>query len=163
MNVFRQHSLGGPVVAVLVLALATAALAAEPTRTTYKEEADPICKVNAEASDRILAGVKSKVHAGKLQAAAKQFDRAAAALKKTLQQLRGVPKPPADTARLDKWLDFIEQETEALERVARKLRAGNKLGAQHLAVRLTSIVERANAQILPFEFKYCRVDASRFT
>lgn len=139
------------------------ALAAEQTRDSYTAAVEPICKSNSEASDRILDGVKSEVRQGKLKPAAAKFTKAAAALKKALTQLKAVPKPPADSAKLDKWLGYIKNEVELFERTAKKLKAGDKSGAQTMAVRLTSTANKANNQVLAFEFDYCRVDPSQFT
>jgi hypothetical protein len=151
------------IAAVGMLMAAPLALAAEQTRETYTEAVEPICKVNAEASDRILDGVKSEVRQGKLKPAAAKFTKAAAALKKALNQLKAVPKPVADQARLDKWLGYIKNEVELFERTAKKLKAGDKSGAQSMSVKLTSTANKANNQVLAFEFNYCRVEPSKFT
>jgi hypothetical protein len=147
----------------VALTLAQAAFAAEPTRETYTAQVEPICKASTESSDRILKGVKGEVKAGKLKPAAAQFSKAATALKQTLNKLRAVPQPPADKAKLTKWLGYIKTEVELFERTAKKLNEGSKVGAQTMAVRLTSTVNQANNQVLAFEFKYCRADPSQFT
>ena len=147
----------------VVLLLALPAAGAEPTRETYVAQVEPICKANTEANSRILAGVRSKVKEDKLKPAAAQFSKAAEALQKTLRQLRGVPQPPADTARLGRWFSLISEEVELLRTTATKLRKGDKFGAQKMAVRLTQTVNRANNEVLPFGFRYCAADPSRFT
>ena len=149
--------------AVVLSVVAQAAFAAEPTRETYTAQVEPICKASTESSDRILKGVKGEVRAGKLKLAAAQFSKAATALKKTLNKLRAVPQPPADKAKLTKWLGYIKEEVQLFEQTAAKLKAGNKTGAQEMAVRLTYTVNRANNQVLAFEFKYCHADPSQFT
>ena len=60
-------------VAVAALVAAVPSNAAEATPETYKEAVEPICKVNTEANEKILKGVRSKVKSGKLDAAARQF------------------------------------------------------------------------------------------
>jgi hypothetical protein len=159
----KIRSIGLPLVAVALLLAAQAAFAAEPTRESYTAQVEPICKVSSESNGRILKGVKGEIKAGKLKPAGAQFSKAAAALKQTLKKLRAVPQPPADKAKLTKWLGYIKTEVELFERTAKKLKEGNKVGAQSLAVRLTSTVNQANNQVLAFEFKYCRADPSQFT
>jgi hypothetical protein len=154
---------GGFFVIVAALLAASLAFAAEQTRETYKAEVEPICKANVDASGRILKGVKGEVKAGKLQVAAGQFSKAAAALKKTLNQLRAVEPPPADSAKISKWLGYVKTEVELFEKTAAKLKAGKKAAAQEMAVRLTSTVNQANNQVLAFEFKYCKANASQYT
>jgi hypothetical protein len=146
---------------MLLLAAAPAA-ATEATRASYREAVEPICKVNTKANERILAGVRTEVKRGKLKPAARQLGRAAAALKRTLVELRRVPQPSADRARLGKWLTDIKTEVSLFERIATKLRAGEKVAAERMVVLLTTNANRANSLVLVFEFKYCRLEPSRF-
>jgi hypothetical protein len=107
--------------------------------------------------------VRKQVKEGKLRAAGTQFSKAARALKAALNELRPVPQPIADRAKLAKWLGYIKTQVELFERVARKLKSGDKVGAQTLVVRLTHTANLANNQVLVFEFRYCRLDPSKFT
>jgi hypothetical protein len=137
--------------------------ATEVTRESYKEAVEPICKTNVQADEKILKGVKGKVKAGKLKAAASQFSKAATALQKALNQLKAVPQPTADQAKLAKWLKYIEEEVSLFQQTAKKLKAGDKNGATAMQIRLTHTANQANNQVLSFEFKYCRVETAKFT
>ncbi|HEX3361800.1 MAG TPA: hypothetical protein VHS74_12470 [Solirubrobacterales bacterium] len=149
---------------VLAAGLLTSLAAAnEVTRESYRQAVEPICKRNTEANERILGRVRSEVRTGKLKPAAAQFIKAAVELKKTIAQLRGVPRPPADTARLSRWLGKVSLEAGLLEAAGAKLRAGEKAEAQRMVVKLTGNANRANAIVIPFEFEYCRFEPSRFT
>jgi hypothetical protein len=152
----------GAVVLVLTT-LATPVAQAEVTPQSYKEAVEPICKSNTEANERILKGVRGKVKAGKLKAAGTQFARAAAALKKTHGELEAVPRPPADEAKLTKWLGYVATEATLFQKTATKLKAGDKNRAQAMVIRLTHNANRANNQVLSFEFRYCRFEPSKFT
>jgi hypothetical protein len=145
------------------LAFAALAHAAEVTRDSYREAVEPICQVNTKANERILAGVRPEVRAGKLAPAAAQFAKAARALKTTLRQLGAVARPPADAARLGEWLTDVKAEAALFERIAAQLRAGQKSLAEHTVVELTTNAAKANNLVLPFEFHYCRLEPSRFT
>jgi hypothetical protein len=149
-------------VAALLAAVIPAA-ASEVTRASYSESVEPICKVNTQANEKILKGVKAEVKANKLAPAAVQFTKAAAALKKAYAQLAAVPKPPADTAKLTKWLSYVKAEARLFEATAAKLRAANKLAAESMVVRLEHTANLANNQVAAFEFEYCRFEPSRFT
>lgn len=151
------------ITALALLAAASLAQATEVTRASYTEAVEPICKVNTEANEKILGGAKAEVKANKLKPAAAKFTKAAAALKQTYAQLAAVPKPPADTAKLTKWLADVKTEASLFEATAAKLKAGNKLGAEANVVRLTHTANLANDQALGFEFQYCRFEPSRFT
>jgi hypothetical protein len=153
-------------VAVALAALAGAAVPAaaeEVTRDSYRDEVEPICKVNTEANERIFAGARAEVREGKYRAAARRFDRASRALKQTLARLRVVPRPPADESRLERWFREIKKEVVLFEATAAKLRAGNKFAAQRLVVRLIHQATAANSVVIPFQFRYCQLEPARFT
>ena len=146
----------------VVLLCALPAFAAEATREGYKEAVEPICKVNTEANEKILKGVRAKVKAGKLGPASKQFFAAARALKRTRAQLLRVPKPAADATRLTKWLRYVKTEVQLFEAVGRKLAKGEANSAQRMVVRLISNANQANNQVLDFGFRYCKFKPSKF-
>jgi hypothetical protein len=149
--------------AAALLVAAVPAAATEVTRTTYTAQVEPVCKANSQANEKILKGVRGKVKAGKLDAAAAQFSAAAAALEKTLTELKGIPQPPADKAKLTKWLSYVKAEADLFEATAKKLAADDKAGAQAMVIRLTHNANLANNQTLGFEFDYCRFDPSQYT
>jgi hypothetical protein len=142
--------------------LASAA-AGEVTRAGYREAVEPICKTDSQTNERIFAGVKGEVRQGKLKPAAVKFSKAAVALKAAIGQIQKVPAPAADAARLSKWLGKVSNEAGYFEAVAKKLRAGDKAGAEHLVNKLTTEAAAANNVVIPFEFQYCRLEPSRFT
>jgi uncharacterized membrane protein len=150
--------------AFFALALAVPlALAREVSRESYVAAVEPICKANTKANERILAGARRRVQKGQLAPAAAQFERAAGALERTLGELKAVPRPPADTARLGRWFADIEVEVGLFAAMARDLRAGQKARAEHLSVQLTSAANKANVEVLAFEFHSCRAEPSKFT
>jgi hypothetical protein len=157
----------GIVVAALCVGLLSAALPAlaaeEPTREEYKADVEPICKANTKANENILAGVEGKVKQGKLKPAGRQFTRAAAALKGTLRQLKAVPKPPADVARLTDWLKRVGDQQVLLQSIGKALIGEKRRKAETLSVKLVSGARLANAIVVSFSFNYCRFETSDFT
>jgi len=139
------------------------AQATEMTRETYKEAVEPICKTNTQANERILKGVRKEVKEGKLKLAGTKFAKAGTALHKTLLQLKAVEQPPADKAKLEKWLGYVALEATLFQKAAKDLKAENKAGAQATVIRLTHNATQANNQVLGFEFHYCRFEPSKFT
>ncbi|HET8565810.1 MAG TPA: hypothetical protein VFL77_04970 [Solirubrobacterales bacterium] len=149
---------------VLLTAFAVAAAGAEEvTRNSYREVVEPICRTDTKANERIFAGVRAMVRRDELKPAAARFEKAAKALRRAVSQLRAVPRPVADEARLAKWLRDLSVEVSLFGRVATKLRAGEKAAAERMVIRLTSQASRANSLVLPFEFRYCKLEPSRFT
>ncbi len=158
----KTHLIG---IATLVLGLlfASAALAAEVSRDEYKEAVEPICMKNTKANERILASVKGEVKAGKLKTAAAKFAKSSTELKRTLKELEKVPQPAADEARLTKWFGLVKVEAELFAQAGKKLKAGDKGGAEHVVAKLTQNANKANVEVLPFGFRYCRLEPSKFT
>ncbi|HEY4779683.1 MAG TPA: hypothetical protein VIH47_08840 [Solirubrobacterales bacterium] len=144
----------------IFISICSLAFAGEVTRTSYREAVEPICKTDTQANERIFAGVKQEVRRGELKTAATKFTRAARALKSAIAQIQKVPAPAADAARLSKWLGKVSNEAGYFEAVARKLRAGDKAGAERLVNKLTTEAGAANNVVIPFEFTYCRLEPS---
>lgn len=161
----RVRKTVGIAAALLALLAATAFAATDPnqTRETYKAAVEPICKKNTKANEQILAGVRKKIQQGKLAVAAGQFSKAATAFGKAVTQLRAVPQPPADAAKLNKWLSTLDKETKLLREIGKALKNDRKPRAQALSVQLTRNANVANNQVLGFEFDYCLIDSSRFS
>jgi hypothetical protein len=151
--------------AVLMLALvvAAAAFAAEVSRDEFKEAVEPICQANTKANEKILAGARKEVQTGKLKTAAAKFTKASGELKRTLGELERVPEPAADEARLDKWFALVKVEAELFASAGKKLKAGDKPGAEHIVNQLTQNANKANLEVLPFGFHYCRLEPAKFT
>jgi hypothetical protein len=148
---------------VAALILAAAAFAAEVSRDEYKEAAEPICKTSAKATEQILSGVRKEVRQGKLTTAASKFAKASKQQSIALKQLEALPQPTADEARLAKWLGYLKIEAELFEQAGRKLKGGDKPGAEHVFAKLTPNANKANNQVLPFEFRYCRLEPQKFS
>jgi hypothetical protein len=153
--------MGASVLAVLLIV--PLANGAELTRDEYVARVEPICKSNTEANKRIFKGAPEQVKAGQLKAASGHFTRAVGAFEKTIKQLRAVPQPTADEAKLGKWLGYLEVESSFLGRIGKALAQGDKAKAQTLSVRLNRNSNLANNAVLGLGFTYCRIDPSRFS
>jgi hypothetical protein len=151
-------------IATVLMALAVVPLAGatELTRDEYTARVEPICKRNTEANKRIFAGAKGQVKAGRLQAASTHFTRAVGAFEKAIAQLQAVPRPPADEARLGRWIGYLEVESSYLGQIGKALARGERAKAQTLSVRLNRNSNLANDTVLAFGFAYCKIDPSRF-
>lgn len=80
-----------------------------------------------------------------------------------MAELKIVPRPPADATRLKQWYAEIEVEAGLFTATAHDLRAGQKANAERFSVQLTAAANKANVQVLPFGFRYCRAEPSKFT
>jgi hypothetical protein len=148
---------------VIAMVVAAGAFAGEIGRPEYKEAAEPICKASAQANERILSGVSKEVKQGKLKAPAAKFAKASKEQAQTLKQLEALPQPAADEARLAKWFSYLKLEAELFAQAGRKLKAGDKPGAEHAITKLRLNANKANNEVLPFEFHYCRLEPQKFS
>jgi hypothetical protein len=148
---------------VAALMLVATAFAAEVSRAEYKEAAEPICKASAQANERILAGVRKEVQKGQLKAPAAKFAQASKEQARSLRELEALPRPTADEARLTKWFSYLKLEAELFATAGKKLKAGDKAGAQQVFKKLSLNVNKANNQVLPFGFNYCRLNAAKLS
>jgi hypothetical protein len=148
---------------VVALILAAAAFAAEVSRDEYKAGVEPICKTDTKANERILATVRKEVKQGQLKTAAAKFIKASAALKTAIRELEAVPRPSADEARLSKWFALLKAQAELFATAGRKLKAGQKGQAFHVTNKLYQNANEANREVLPFGFRYCRLEPAKFT
>jgi hypothetical protein len=165
-GIVRPNRRGGRLLAIAAVVLAAGAslaLAEETTRADYKAAAEPICKANSEANEHILKGVRGKVKKGKLAPAGRQLIRAAAALRRTLVQLKAIPRPTADESRLAEWLKSVGEEAALLQQTGKALKAGKRNRAERLQAQLYSKARLANAIVLPFGFRYCLFEPSKYT
>ncbi len=163
VNMLKRMSIGVGATLMLALVVAATALAAEVTRDEYKAAVEPICQANTKTNEKILAGVRKEVQTGKLKTAAAKFIKASGELKRTLRELEAVPRPAADEARLTKWFGLVKAEAELFAQAGKKLKAGDKAGAEHIVTKLTQNANKANLEVLPFGFRYCRLEPAKFT
>ena len=148
---------------IVALMLVATAFAAEVSREEYKEAAEPICKASAKTNEQILAGVRTEVKKGQLKTAAAKFAKASQEQARTLKELEALPRPSADEARLTKWFSYLKIEAELFATAGRKLKAGDKTGAQRVFTKLSVNINKANNQVLPFSFNYCRLNAAKLS
>jgi hypothetical protein len=156
-------ALGAATLLAGVAHAATPVLPPEPTRDEYVTAVEPICQANTEANTRILKGAKDKVKAGKLAPAGNQFTRASAAFSNTIKQIEAVTRPPADDARLVKWFGFLDTVKVNLGKIGKALKQGNRVKANHEAIRAERSANAANNVSSIFSFHYCKLTPSRFS
>lgn len=148
--------------ATLLLVASAGAEETEP-RQEYVSQVEPICEANTVANKRILKNVQIKARKGRLKEAGTQFIQASVAFGSTVDKLSAVPRPPADDARLLRWLDHMRVVQGNLKSIGKALKEENKIRAAHERIRLERSANAANNVSFVFEFHYCRITPSRFT
>jgi hypothetical protein len=159
-----------PAVACVISALLAVALAVGPgaagatalTRDEYVDQLETICKPDALATQRAMAGARSDVQAERLRVAAPKFAKAASIFGSTVKKISAVPRPPADRERLKKWFGYLNRQEHYLLKITVKLRADEAIQAQRLTARFIHNGNLANNVVLAFGFEYCSFKFSRY-
>jgi hypothetical protein len=89
--------------------------------------------------------------------------RAAGALEKTYKQLRELPRPSGDAARLGRWLAKVRFEADLFRSAGKALKTGRKGRASALVVKLNQNATKANNLVIAFAFRSCRFEPSKYT
>ncbi|HEX6780975.1 MAG TPA: hypothetical protein VF125_02985 [Solirubrobacterales bacterium] len=134
-----------------------------PTRSEYASRLEKICKPRAEATARTMDGVRGDVKGHRLEAAAAKFERAGRIFRSTVAAITVVPRPSEDRTTLAKWFRYLKRQEGYLTEIAKALRGGEAIKAQHLTAAFIRSGNRANDVSLDFDFDYCRFKFSRFS
>jgi hypothetical protein len=144
-------------VALATLAAAPPAHAEEQTRESYKAQVEPICQANRTANTKIMAGASERVKKGKLEIAGKQFVRVSRSFGGLIKQLATVPPPPADSHRVERWLELMRLLETRLRTVGKYFKQGEKIKATHESILAERSGLSANNISIVFHFHYCRL------
>ena len=156
---------------VFVLAFAGVATGDTAERNAYKEQVEPICKKNQEASKSTLTGVENLVKKSnppkdtKLKQAGIRFAKAAKALERAQKELAVVAQPPEDSAKLSKWLKGISEEVTLMKKIAKEFKSNTPKGKRQGSadvVKLKSNAKKTNSVVVIYQFKYCKVEPTKY-
>jgi len=143
-------------------ATATALAAEAPTRDEYVTQLESICKPDAEATQRAMKGARADIKAERLKSAAGKFAKATRIFGGTVKEIDVVPRPSADTAKLEKWFGYLRKQESYLGQATAQLRAEHAIKAQRLIARFIHNGNLANNTVLAFGFNYCSFKFSRY-
>jgi hypothetical protein len=135
---------------------------ASAERAAYVEELEAICRPRAQATQRVMKGVREEVRRDRIKPAARKFARGTALFDRTVALMSPVARPPADAETLRRWFVYLERQEGYLKAVTRSLRAGRTIAAQRLIARFIHTGNLANDVVLSFGFNYCSFKFSRF-
>lgn len=148
---------------IAILLLPAAAGATEtPTRAEYVSRLETVCRPDAEATRRAMAGARADIRAERLATAAGKFGKATRIFAATVKQIASVPRPAADVAKLTKWFGYLNAQESYLSQITSQLRADDPIQAQRLTARFIHNGNLANNVVLAFGFNYCSFKFSRY-
>lgn len=158
-----RKTIGITLLLAATLAAPTTAAAAEaPTRDEYVDQLEATCKPDAEATQRVMKGVRADVRAERLKPAARKFATATAIFGGTVREMSAEPRPTADKARLAKWFTYLNRQESYLVQITGQLRQEHAIKAQRLTARFIHTGNLANNVVLAFGFDWCSFKFSRY-
>jgi len=148
----------GTLFAVALLALAAAPLAHgdEQTRESYKAQAEPLCKANREANERIMSGVRRRLGKNKLKPAGKQFVRLSRSFARLIARLAKLRPPSTDTHRIERWLEIMKLLKARLRLIGKYYLEGLKIKGNHEGILAERAGISANNTTIVLHFRECR-------
>jgi ribosomal 50S subunit-recycling heat shock protein len=133
-----------------------------PTRAEYVAEVEPVCQKNTDSNKPILKAARQKVNATNLKGAGADFFKVSANFGKALKAIEAVPRPTEDSARLEKWFQFLRIVKTNLRMVGKALKEENKVKAAHEKIRAERSSNAANNVSFVFGFSACRLSPAQF-
>lgn len=143
-------------IAVALLAVVPLARGEEQTRESYKAQVEPLCQANREANERIMKGAQKRINKDEFEPVGKQFVRVSGSFGSLIRQLAGVPAPPADEHRVDRWFEQMRLLKTRLRTTGRYYKEGLGIKAAHESVLAERASITANNTSIVFHFHYCR-------
>jgi len=147
---------------VACFASGATAAAAELTRPDYVSQLETICKPDAEATQRAVAGTRADVRRERFRRAAAKVTEAKRIFTGTVRSISAVARPAADRAILARWYAALGRESTALARTAAALRVEDLARFQRVWADFIHEGNKANNVVVSFGFNYCAFKASRF-
>jgi len=165
MGMGRRQGAFAAIVAALLLTASVASgeeQTSEQTRATYKAQVEPICKRDTLRSKRILRGVERRIKHQKLVPAGHQFLHVSHTFGQAIGQIVEVPRPPADAARLKKWVKYLRIVELRFRKLGAYLIRKQRRKATHESIRAERAGNTANNVSFPLGFHYCRLTREHF-
>jgi hypothetical protein len=159
---FRRRFAPIAIGVTLLAGTASASAAEAPTRDEYVTQLESVCKPDAEATRRVMKGARADIRAERLTPAAEKFAAATSIFGGTVREIAVVPRPPADTAKLSKWVGYLKAQESYLRRITAQLQADHAIPAQRLTARFIHNGNLANNTVLAFGFDFCSFKFSRY-
>jgi hypothetical protein len=148
--------------AVALLAAASAPAAEAPTRDEYVKTLETLCKPDALATQRVMKGARGDIRAERTALAARKFAKATAIFGGNVKEISAEPRPSADVDRLRKWFTYLKRQEDYLGQITEQLHQDHPTKATRLIQRFIHTGNLANNVVLAFGFNWCSFEFSRY-
>ncbi len=136
---------------LLIISLASAE---GMTRKEYVAKVDPICKTYEMKSVQPWTRSERR-ELSSIRRLGRERAQEGRNLKHLYIELKAVPQPKADEARLTRWLDYLRSGALLLDGESRAIRAGHPHKYRQLEAQIKHDATLANKAVSQFDFAYC--------
>src|SRR6476659_4939976 len=143
-------------------AAAMAPAAETPTRDEYVQQLEAVCKPDQLAIQKTMKGSRADIQAERFQAAAQKFGKASGIFDSTMSEIKPVPRPTGDTAKLSKWFGYLTRQQSYMHQIVAQLRKEQAIKAQRLTARFIHVGNLANNVVLACGCSWCAFKFSRY-
>jgi hypothetical protein len=143
------------IAAIVLIAVAPAAAAAELSREQYVQRAEAICKSQFVTVTHEVKRGSKELHEDRQHSSGRRLLRASGLLERLGKQITAIPKPADDAKTLTEWLQQLDAQNRTLRKAGKALLAGKSPRAQGFVARFTHNVNVARGIVLGFGFNYC--------
>ncbi len=129
-----------------------------PTKATYIEQADELCRKTNDEGRKLNAEVQKFLAGGDvsaLKAAAPGLDEAHALGERSLAEFKRIPRPAGDEQQLDKMFAAYDAQVAMLGKLADAARSGNGQAFRTQLLEQTSAVANSHGQAQAYGFEEC--------
>lgn len=151
----KGFSLVGLALVAMALWSGVALGAEPPTRAEYVERAEPVCAASTERTDPLFSTVRTEVKRDRVRPAGRALHEAAQVIATLNEDLRRIPKPPADAKTLTAWLGHLEDQTELAAKAGSLMSENRRTKVAGYLSRLVHAGNQANDTVLGFGFNKC--------
>jgi hypothetical protein len=103
-----------------------------------------------------MQGAQRRINKDEFEAVGKQFVRVSESFGSLIKELAGVPSPPADEHRVDRWFEQMRLLKTRLRTTGKYYKQGEDIKAAHESILAQRAGITANNTSIVFHLHYCR-------
>jgi hypothetical protein len=129
----------------------------QPTRSGYVGKAEGICKKTTQKTNKITIGANKRIKKGDLKAAGKKLVKGGNVFTKGIKKLAALPRPPADKAKLGKWMKSLRVDADLFRQIGKAIGAADQKKINKAIKAAGKHAPKSNKLVAGFGFDWCLV------
>ena len=144
--------------AVTLVSEASGQVPAPPTRAQYVEAIEPICHRETKDMQAAVHGFRADFKHKRFARAGAKILRSGKIVHRSVAEIATVPRPPADAATIEAWLDKTDDWAADIERIGRMYITGHLRKFNAANARYKRDGRAANALVAGWGFRSCLIN-----